>query len=140
MPLLEKWTPFRELDLMDRRMRRFFEELGVAPALAPAADFYETEGEVVVELEVPGFEEKELEIVVSDHVLAVSGEREEEKERTEKTHRLHERLEKRFERRFELPVDVDSEHVTATYAKGVLTVRVPKTAHEKPRTIEITKA
>ena len=140
MPLLEKWTPFRELDLMDRRMRRFFEELGVAPALAPAADFYETEGEVVVELEVPGFEEKELEIVVSDHVLAVSGEREEEKERTEKTLRLHERLEKRFERRFELPTDVDSEHVTAKYAKGVLTVRVPKTAHEKPRTIEITKA
>jgi HSP20 family protein len=140
MSLLEKWTPFRELDLMDRRMRRFFEELGVAPALAPAADFYETEGEVVVELEVPGFDEKELEIVVSDHVLAVSGEREEEKERKERTLRLHERLEKRFERRFELPVDVDSEHVIATYAKGVLTVHVPKTAHEKPRTIEITKA
>jgi HSP20 family protein len=140
MPLLEKWTPFRELDLMDRRMRRFFEELGVAPALAPAADLYETEGEVVVELEVPGFDEKELEIVVSDHVLAVSGEREEEKERREKTLRLHERLEKRFERRFELPVDVDSEHVTAKYAKGVLTVHVPKTAHEKPRTIAISKA
>jgi len=140
MPLLEKWTPFRELDMMDRRMRRFFEELGVAAALAPAADFYETESEVVVELEVPGFDEKELEIVVSDHVLAVSGEREEEKERTEKTLRLHERLEKRFERRFELPTDVDSEHVTAKYAKGVLTVRVPKTAHEKPRTIEITRA
>jgi HSP20 family protein len=83
MPLLEKWTPFRELDLMDRRMRRFFEELGVAPALAPAADLYETEGEVVDELAVPGFDEKELEIVVSDHVLAVSGEREEEKERRE---------------------------------------------------------
>ena len=140
MPLLEKWTPFRELDLMDRRMRRFFEELGVAPARAPAADLYETESEVVVELEVPGFDEKELEIVVSDHVLAVSGEREEEKERTEKTLRLHERLEKRFARRFELPTDVDSEHVTAKYAKGVLTVHVPKTAHEKPRTIEISKA
>ena len=37
MPLLERWTPIRELDLMDRRMRHFFEDLGVIPALAPAA-------------------------------------------------------------------------------------------------------
>jgi HSP20 family protein len=140
MPLLERWTPLRELETMDRRMRRFFEELGVTTPLTPAADLYETEGEVVVELEVPGFDEKELEIVVSDHVLAVTGEREEEKERKEKTLRFHERLERRFERRFELPTEVDSEHVTAEYAKGVLTVHVPKTAHEKPRKIEITKA
>lgn len=140
MPLLERWTPLRELETMDRRMRRFFEELGVTTPLTPAADLYETEGEVVVELEVPGFDEKELEIVVSDHVLAVTGEREEEKERKEKTLRFHERLERRFERRFELPIEVDSEHVTAEYAKGVLTVHVPKTAHEKPRKIEITKA
>ena len=140
MPLLEKWTPLRELDLMDRRMRRFFEELGVVPALAPAADLYETEGELVVELEVPGFDEKELEIHVSDHVLSIAGERLEETEKKEKTLRLHERLEKKFERRFELPVDVDSEHIKAEYLKGVLTVHVPKTGQVKPRKVEITKS
>lgn len=140
MPLLEKWTPFRELDVMDRRMRRFFEDLGFVPALAPAADIYETDGELVVELEVPGFDEKELEIEVRDHTLSVTGEREELTEKKEKTLRLRERLEKRFERRFELPMEADGEHVTAEYTKGVLTVHVPKIAHEKPHKVEITKA
>jgi HSP20 family protein len=140
MPLLEKWTPLRELDVMDRRMRRFFEEFGFVLALAPAADVYETEGEAVVELEVTGFDEKELEIELRDHTLAVTGEREEETERKEKTLRLRGRLEKRFERRCELPAEIDGEHVTAEYTKGVLTVHVPKTAHEKPRKVEITKA
>ena len=140
MPLLEKWTPLHELDVMDRRVRRFFEDLGFAPALTPAADVYETDAELVVELEVPGFDEKQLEIEVRNHTLSVTGEREEETERKEKTLRLRERLEKRFERRFELPADVDGEHVKAEYAKGVLTVHVPKAAYEKPHKVEITKA
>jgi len=140
MPLLEKWTPLREFDAMDRRMRRFFEDLGVVPALTPAADVYETDGELVVELEVPGFDEKEIEIQVRDHTLSVAGEREEVTKKTEKTLRLRERLETRFERRFELPAEVDGEHVTAKYAKGVLTVHVPKTSNETPHKIEITKA
>jgi HSP20 family protein len=140
--LLEKRMPLplREFDLMDRRMRRFFEDLGFVPALSPAADIYEAEGELVVELEVPGFEEKELEIEVSDHTLCVTGERKEQTEKQEKTMRLRERLEKRFERRFELPVGIDGEHVTAKCANGVLTVHVPKTSHETPHKVEITKA
>src|SRR5665647_405295 len=89
MPKLEKWTPFRELDLMDRRMRRFFEDLGVVPALTPAADVYETDGELVVELEVPGFDEKELEIEVRDHTLSIICDRTEETEKKEKTLRMH---------------------------------------------------
>jgi HSP20 family protein len=140
MPKLEKWTPFRELDLMDRRMRRFFEDIGFVPALTPAADVYETDGELVVELEVPGFDEQELEIEVRDHTLSITGERKEELEKKEKTLRMHERLEKRFERRFELPAGIDGEHVAAEYTKGVLTVHVPKASHEQPRKVAITKA
>jgi HSP20 family protein len=139
MPLLERRTPWHELDLMDRRMRRFFADLGVVPALAPAADVFEADGELVVELEVPGFDEKELEVQVSDHVLSIAGERLEETEKKEKTLQLHERLEKKFERRFELPADVDSEHIKAEYLKGVLTVHVPKTGKTKPRKVEIAK-
>ncbi len=139
MPLLEKRTPWREFDLMDRRTRRFFEELGVVPALAPAADVFEADGELVVELEVPGFDDKELEIQVSDHVLSIAGERLEETEQKKRSLHLHERLEKKFERRFELPVDVDTEHIKAEYLKGVLTVHVPKTGTAKARTIEIEK-
>ncbi|HEY8645850.1 MAG TPA: Hsp20/alpha crystallin family protein [Gaiellaceae bacterium] len=141
MSLLEKWTPLRELDAIDRQMRRFFGDLGFAPALMPVADVYENDGELVVELEVPGFDEKEIEIQVRDHTLSVAGEREEVMKKDEKTLRLRERrLETRFERRFELPAEVDGEHVTAKYAKGVLTVHVPKTSNETPHKIELTKA
>ena len=140
MPLLEKWTPQHEFDLMDRRMRRFFGDLGILSPVTPAADIYETDGEFVVELEVPGFDEKELEIGITDHMLTVTGDRREQTEKQEKAVFLRERLEKKFARRFELPTDADSEHVRAQYWKGVLTLHVPKTAHEKPRKIEITKA
>jgi HSP20 family protein len=140
MPLLEKWTPLRELELMDQRMRRFFGELGATPSLTPAADIYEADGELVVELEVPGFDEKELKIEVLDHTLSISGERFEKTEREVSQVRLHERLERTFKRRFELPVETDSKHVHAEYSKGVVTVHVPKGTETAARTIEISKA
>ena len=92
MATIVKWTPFRELDAMERRIRRMLGDFGFAPAL-PAADVYETADEFVVELEVPGYEEKELGIEVSDHTVTVTGEREETKEEKEKTFWLQERLE-----------------------------------------------
>lgn len=139
MDTIVKWTPFQELDSMERRMRRMFEEIGFAPTLLPAADTYETDQEFVVELEVPGFEEKELVIEVSDHHLTIKGERLETKEQQEKAFRLHERLEREFERRFELPDDADTEHVQATFAKGVLAIHAPRLGVSKPMKVEISK-
>jgi HSP20 family protein len=133
------WMPLRELDLVDRRMRRFFADLGVGPTLAPAADVYETDEELVVELEVPGFDEQQLEIKVDDNTLAVTGERQASTEEDGKTIRLHERIDTRFERRFLLPLEIDSKNVKAEYAKGVLTVHVPKAAQETPQKVAITK-
>jgi HSP20 family protein len=134
-----KWTPFTELDSMERRMRRLFEEIGFAPALAPAADVYETDDEFVVELDLPGFEEKELSIEVYDHTLSIRGEREKVKEEKVKAKEfaLHERLERRFERRFILPVAADTEHVKATFTKGVLEVHTPKLQKAQPRRVAI---
>jgi HSP20 family protein len=132
-----RWSPFQELESFERRMRRLFGETELAQPLLPAADVYETEGEYVVELEVPGFEEKELTVDVSDHTLAVKGVREEEKETKEKTFHLHERLEKHFERRFPLPEEVDVEHVQATFAGGVLKIAAPRKAETKPRIVPI---
>jgi len=140
MATIVKWSPFQDLDVIERRMRRLLEDVGVAPEPLPAADLYETASEVVISLDVPGFEEKELEIQVTDHTLVVSGERREEKEKKEKTFHLHERLEKRFERSFAMPAETDLEHVKAIFGKGVLEVHVPKIEQAKPRTIEITKA
>lgn len=139
MTTLIKWSPFTEIDSMERRMRRVFEEVGLAPLLLPAADIYETTDEFVVELEVPGYEEKELGIEVTDHIVTVRGERKETREEDEKTFRLRERLEREFERRFELPVDADTKHVRAKFTKGVLELHTPKLAAPKPHKIPIAK-
>jgi HSP20 family protein len=140
MATMTKWSPFHELDSMERQMRRVFEGIGFAPVLLPAADIYETKDEFVMELEVPGYEEKELGIEVSDHTVTVKGARKEEKEEKEKSFHLRERLEREFERRFELPVEADTGHVRAKFAKGVLEVHAPKLAISKPKTVAITKA
>ncbi len=137
MTTIVKWAPFREFDVVDRRMRRLLEDFGVAPAPLPAADMYETEKELIVELEVPGFDEKELSLEASDHVLTIKGERRREKEEKEKTFYLHERLEKHFERSFTMPVEADLDHVEAKFEGGVLEVHVPKIEPAKARTIPI---
>jgi len=139
MATIVKWSPFRDLDWMDGGLRRIFDDLGFAPALLPPADVYETKGEFVVEVEVPGFEERELGIEVTDHTLVVRGERTEMEEDPEKQFRLRERLEQTFERRFYLPADADTKHVKAKFGKGVLEVRTPKLAIPTPQKIEITK-
>ena len=134
-----KWTPFTELDSMERRMRRIFEEIGFAPVLAPAADVYETDDEFVVEVEVPGYEEKELSIEVSDHMLAIKGSRTKTKEEKRKEFALHERLEREFERRFVLPREADTEHLKAAFRGGVLEVHAEKLPAAKPKKVAITK-
>jgi HSP20 family protein len=137
MTTLVKWVPFQDLDLFERRMRRMLEEWGIAPAALPAADVYETDKELVVELDVPGFEEEELGIEVTDHMLTITGERKAEKEEKDKSFYLHERLEKHFERRFTLPAEVDTAHIDAKFHTGVLEVHIPKIEQAKARKIEI---
>jgi HSP20 family protein len=137
---ITKRTPFTELDSMERRTRRLFEEIGFAPVLAPAADVFETDDEFVVELEAPGYEEKELAIEVSDHTIAIKGARERIKDEQRRDFALHERLEREFERRFVLPDEADTDHVKAVFTKGVLEVHTPKLPIAKPRKVAITKA
>ena len=139
MTTIVRWTPFRELDTMERRMRRVFQEAGFAPALLPAADVFETTDEFVIELEVPGYEEKDLAIEVSDHTVTVTGARVESTEETEKAFRLRERLEHEFERRFELPADADTTNVKAVFGKGVLELRAPRLHAAAPHKVEISK-
>jgi HSP20 family protein len=139
MATLEKWAPLPDLDIVERRLRRFFEDVGVAPSVTPAADVYDTGSELVVELDVPGFDEHDLTVAVTDHTLTISGARASEPATKEKAVRLRERLEAQFERRFHLPIEADTEHVTAEYGKGVLTLHVPKITAAKSRSVTIAK-
>jgi HSP20 family protein len=134
---LVRWSPFQDLEAVDRRMRRMLDQVGIVPAW-PAADVYESNGEYIYELEVPGYEEKDLAVMVRDHTLTVRGEKAEKKEEKEKTFYLNERLAKKFERRFELPAEAMTDKVAAEFKQGVLIVHAPKAAEIEPRTIAIT--
>ena len=157
MTEIDTWTSFLDPDATERHLRRAFGDLAFAPALlpaagirrivdsgvvpgVPAADMYETSDEYVVELEVPGYEEKELGIEVSGHTLTVRGQRQETKDAKEKTFRRRERLENTFERRFELPAEADTRHVKAVFKNGVLELHVAKAKTAQPRKVAISKA
>ena len=132
---ITRWTPFQELEAFQRRIPRFFEDIGFYPAMLPAADVYEKNGEFVYELEVPGFEEgphdRDQRPRPGDQGRAQG-----EKEEPDKLFRLHERLERHFERRFEIPPTAETETLTAEFKQGVLFVRAPLHV-EKPRKVPI---
>ncbi len=136
---LVRWSPFQDLDTVDRRMRRMLDQVGIVPAW-PAADVYESNGEYIYELEVPGYDEHDLAVEVRDHVLTVRGEKTEAKEEKEKTFYLNERLARSFERRFELPADALADKVIAKFDHGVLVVHAPKAAEAAPKKVAITTA
>jgi HSP20 family protein len=136
MTMLVKPPSQFEFDAMERRVRRMLEGIGFVPMI-PAADVYETENEFVVELELAGYSEKELALALTDHSLTVKGSREQTKDEKEKTFRMHERLEREFVRTFALPPDVDTEHVTAKFEKGVLEIHAPKLVASRAREITI---
>lgn len=136
-----KWTLFNELDPFERRIRRLFDESGLVTTTPfPPADVYETPEEYVVAIEVPGYEEKELAVELSDHTLAIKGERSQVADEKTKKFALQERLEQEFERRFTLPTTADTQHLEAVFAKGVLEVHAPKTIQTEPQKVAITTA
>jgi HSP20 family protein len=114
-----------------------FEDFGGAPTPFPAADVYETEADFVIELEVPGYEEKELAVDLTDHALRVTGERTTETETKDKSFLRRERLESSFERCFTLPPDVETDKLVASFGKGVLAIHAPKPKEIPPRKISI---
>ena len=137
MTSLVRWAPFGDLDIMDRRMRRMLEDFGVAGARLPTSDVLETEKELIVKLDAPGFAETDLSLEVSDHTLAVRGEKSEATDDEDAHFFVRERMDARFERLFVLPPEVDMNKAEATFKEGVLEVRVPKIERVSPRKVEI---
>ncbi len=145
MTVLTRWEPFRELNTLQSRLNRLFEEQTrggseeslTAGAFVPPVDVYEDEHSIQLKLEVPGIEEKDLDIKVENNVLTVSGERKFEKEEKEENFRRVERRYGSFTRSFTLPTTVDSEGITADYNAGVLKLRLAKRAEAKPKQIKV---
>lgn len=136
-----RWDPWRDLDALTNQVNQLFQSSlvpwsGVAGGWAPAVDVEETDDAYLVEAEVPGVSQDDLQVEVSGGVLRISGELK-ERERVGILRRRTRRT-GQFEFQTTLPSAVDSNAISASLHDGVLTVRVPKAAEAKPRRIEVT--
>jgi HSP20 family protein len=99
--------------------------------MVPAMDLVEKDDIYEITAELPGLDEKNVEIKLSNHTLTIKGEKSEEKEDKQKDYHLSERRYGSFQRSFQLPEGVDTDKIDASFAKGVLTVKLPKSAEAK---------
>ncbi len=146
MTLITRWEPFREFVTLKDRMNRLFrewqgpesrEESLTTTNFAPPVDVYEDEHNITLKIEVPGIDEKDIDVRIENNTLTVHGERKFEKEEKEENYRRVERQYGSFTRTFTLPTTVDAEKVEANYDKGVLNVKLAKKAEAKPKQIKV---
>ncbi len=154
---LQMWRPFENLR---REVDRLFEDFTMSPlrlpfrrpafdiepfwtpeawVAVPAIDFVERDNAFEVHADVPGMDEKDIEVKLANGVLTIKGEKHEEKEEKKPDFHMRERRFGSFERAMHVPETVDMEKIEASFKKGVLTVTLPKTAEaQKPaKTIEV---
>jgi len=145
MTVITRWEPFREFSTLQDRLNRLFqqsvsegrEESLTTSSFAPAVDVYEDDHQVTLKIEVPGIDEKDIDVRLENNTLTVTGERRLEKEEKEENYRRVERQYGSFTRSFTLPQTVDAEKVSAQYDKGVLKITLAKKAEAKPKQIKI---
>jgi HSP20 family protein len=144
MTVLTRWDPFREFSTLQDRMNRLFrdsygerEEALTTSSFAPAVDVYEDDHNLTLKIEVPGIDEKDIDVRVENNVLTVHGERKFEKEEKEENFRRVERQYGSFTRSFTLPNTVDTDRVQANYEKGILKIQLAKKAEAKPKQIKV---
>ena len=140
---INRWDPFREVVALQNRVNSLFREMneGDSPltnaSFVPAVDIYEDSKKVVLKLEVPGMEEKDLDIRVENNTLTVKGERKFEKDEKEENFHRIERRYGSFYRAFTLPSTVDTENVQANYNAGVLKLELNKKPEAQPKQIKV---
>jgi HSP20 family protein len=145
MTVLTRFEPFRELTTLQDRMNRLFrdtygdgrDEALTTSNFAPPVDVYEDEHNITLKIEVPGIEEKDIDVRIENNTLTVHGERKFEKEEKEENFRRVERQYGSFTRSFTLPTTVDADKVHAHYDKGILKVQLAKKAEAKPKQIKV---
>jgi HSP20 family protein len=123
---------------MDRLWARMTSESETALAdWSPTSDIVETKDEIAIKAELPGIEEKDVDVEIENGVLTLKGDRKAEKETEEKGFRRTERSYGTFLRSFTLPTNVAPEKTTASFANGLLEVHLPKKEDAKPHAIKV---
>src|SRR5688572_33400627 len=143
---LSRWDPFRDLSMLQDRMNRMFEDAGrglrgdepsATTTWSPAVDIYETEGEIIVQAELPGVDRKDITLHLENQILTLKGERRFEKETKQENYHRIERAYGGFSRAFSIPAIVDEEKIRADYKDGILKIALPKKEQVKPKQIPI---
>lgn len=141
---LTRYNPFHEFEsfpaglrLFQDTVNRLFAEPSAARPWAPSVDVIESPNDLVLKADLPGINQKDIDIRIEGGTLTLKGERKfEESKKDEGYHRI-ERGYGSFVRCFSLPDSVDPEKVAAEYKNGVLTVTLPKKATARPRTVKV---
>jgi HSP20 family protein len=152
---IERWRPghgvmrgpFRELGRMEREMESLFGRVfrdwpfprlfGEGRGVAPAVDMLDRKDDVVLRVDLPGVEQKDLDLTVEEGVLTIRGERKGAEEMKEEDYYCCERWAGSFERSLALPAGVDAEKIKATFKSGVLEIHLPKVEKVRGRKVEI---
>ena len=140
---ITRWDPFREVVALQNRVNSLFRDLNegddplATASFVPAVDIYEDPQKVMLKLEVPGVDQKDLDVRIEDHTLTVKGERKFESEEKEQNFHRIERRYGSFYRAFTLPNTVDTENVAASYNVGVLKLELKKKPEAQPKQIQI---
>ncbi|GHU28158.1 molecular chaperone Hsp20 [Spirochaetia bacterium] len=124
-------------------MESFFDDSGLSPDNRvlnhlPAVDVRETGAAYTLEAELPGFDEKNVEVQVNGGALTIESKKESREEKREGTYLLQERRKLAFSRSFALPENADPEHISAVFKNGILSLEIKKRAETQKRVIQIT--
>jgi HSP20 family protein len=146
MNTLRLFNPTISSDVFDafNRDLGFLGSFGSAPAVAPRVDVRETANAYLMDMDLPGLSEKDVEISLKDRVLTIASvkeaESEEKKADDNGEYLIRERRESAFERQFTLPEDIDAEKVDATFKNGVLSISIARRPEAQARQILIKTA
>ncbi|MBF0444756.1 MAG: Hsp20/alpha crystallin family protein [Magnetococcales bacterium] len=136
------YDPFRNVRSLQGEINRLFDKdmddsSGQLTQWPMRVDIREDENQIVVKADLPGMEQKDIQVNVDNGMLTISGERKfDDEENKENYHRV-ERAYGRFSRSFQLPNTTDMGKIGAAYKNGVLEVTLPKLEEAKPRSIQV---
>jgi HSP20 family protein len=131
------WPSFGRLSSLQDELDRLFES--PVTAWAPALDVQEDKNSFNIRVELPGLKREDIEVTLQDGVLAITGERKEEKVQDDTTVHRQERYYGKFSRTLTLPTAVSGDQVKAQYKDGILTVTLPKAEEAKPKAITVSE-
>jgi HSP20 family protein len=134
---LIRYTRPNNLFDWDGLLDNFFTDTPVWNARTPAVDVREAEDEYLMEAELPGLTDKDIELNIEDNILTLSSKKEQNKEEKKNGYLIRERRKHEFARTFVLPKDVDREKIKGEFKNGLLVVSIPKKPEAKPRKIDV---